>query len=246
MAKSLAGQDTALLKLIPSLRGVDDPLSELEKTFAGAAEAAADTDPYQRMNIIFGEMQEQVGMALLPILNEFSDWLATPEGQAKLQEIVDGIVAIIEQMILAVEWVEENKDWLVPMVIAIGTVTTAWNLATAAVNTFKAAAGLAAIAGVSTAVGAGTVGTLGIAGAGAALGGYQQGMQAAQNANIIGGGQRYQGAGTLFGNAFRTPGSTQNVTINVNNGNVTADQIVRQIERLDRNSGGIAGKTFVK
>ncbi len=41
MAKSLAGQDTALLKLVPSLRGVDDPLSKLEETFAGAAEAAA-------------------------------------------------------------------------------------------------------------------------------------------------------------------------------------------------------------
>lgn len=74
MAKSLAGQDTALLKLIPSLRGAQDPLSELEKTFRGAAEAAANTDPFQRMNVIFGEIKESIGVALLPVLNNLADW----------------------------------------------------------------------------------------------------------------------------------------------------------------------------
>jgi hypothetical protein len=74
MAKSLAGQDTALLKLIPSLRGAQDPLAELEKTFKGAAEAAANTDPFQRMNVIFGEIKESIGIALIPMLNNLSDW----------------------------------------------------------------------------------------------------------------------------------------------------------------------------
>jgi hypothetical protein len=234
MAKSLAGQDTALLKLIPSLRGVEDPLSELEKTFAGAAEAAADTDPYQRMNIIFGEMQEQVGMALLPILNEFSDWLATPEGQAKLQEIVDGIVAIIEEMIDAVQWVEANKDWLLPMVAAIGGVTAAWNLATAAVNGFKIAAGIAAFVSGSA------VATTGAAAAGAATGGYMQGQQVIENANILSGGQRYQGAGTLFGEAFKAPssaGGARNITVNVNSTNATPQQIVQKIKQYERQTG---------
>jgi hypothetical protein len=235
MAKSLAGQDTALLKLIPSLRGAEDPLKELEETFAGASEAAADLDPYQRMNIIFGEMQEQVGMALLPLLNEFSEWLTTPEGQAKLQEIVDGIVLIIEELIKAVEFVDENKDWLVPMVIAIGAVTTAWNAATTAVTLFKSAAGIAAIAGVSTAVGAGTVGTLGIAGAGAALGGYQTGQVVGQTANIYSGGTRFEEGRGLFGDAFQPP--SQNVTINVNKGNVTAQEIADAIRKANRVTG---------
>ena len=235
MAKSLAGQDTALLKLIPSLRGVEDPLGELERTFKGAAEAAADTDPYQRMNIIFGELQEQIGMALLPLLNEFSTWLATPEGQAKLQEIVDGIVAIIEQLVEAVKWVDENKDWLVPMVIAIGGVTAAWNAATTAVNAFKVAAGIATAIGVA---GVASATVLGTAGAGAALGGYQQGMIAGLNAEIYSGGNRYQGAGTLFGEAFKAGKSTtQNVTINNYNSNLTAQQIADQINRAARNSG---------
>ena len=57
MAKSLAGSDTALLRLIPSLKGAKDPMAELEKTFKGAAAEAANTDPYQRMQVLFGEMQ---------------------------------------------------------------------------------------------------------------------------------------------------------------------------------------------
>jgi hypothetical protein len=231
MAKSLAGQDTALLKLIPSLRGVDDPLSELEKTFAGAAEAAADTDPYQRMNIIFGEMQEQVGMALLPLLNEFSDWLATPEGQAKLQEIVDGLVAIIEQGIELVRWVDDNKDWLVPMVVAIGAVTTAWNTATAAVNTFKTAAGIATAVGVA---GAASVTVLGTAGAGAAAGGFMQGQALAEQSRIYSGGTRFEEGRGLFGDAFKAPTVTNNITVRTN---ATAKEIADAINRANRASG---------
>jgi hypothetical protein len=231
MAKSLAGQDTALLKLIPSLRGVEDPLSELEKTFAGAAEAAADTDPYQRMNIIFGEMQEQVGMALLPILNEFSDWLATPEGQAKLQEIVDGLVAIIEQGIELVRWVDDNKDWLVPMVVAIGAVTTAWNTATAAVNTFKTAAGIATAVGVA---GAASVTVLGTAGAGAAAGGFMQGQALAEQSLIYSGGTRFEEGRGLFGDAFKAPTVTNNITVRTD---ATAKEIADAINRANRASG---------
>ena len=233
MAKSLAGQDTALLKLIPSLRGAQDPLAELEKTFKGAAEAAADTDPYQRINIIFGELQEQIGMALLPLLNDFSEWLATPKGQETLQAVVDGIVEIITQLTSMAQWVIDNKDWLLPMVAAIGGVTTAWNIATAAVNGFKTAAGIATAVGV---VGAGTVTTLGIAGAGAALGGYQQGMVAGQTADIYSGGERYQGAGTLFGNAFKEPAPVINNNITVRT-NATPKEIADAINKANKVTG---------
>lgn len=240
MAKSLAGSDTALVKLIPSIQGAEDPMAQLEATFRGSAEAAADLDPYQRMNIIFGEMQEQIGTALLPLLNEFSEWLTTPEGQAKLQEIVDGIVLIIEELIKAVEWVDENKDWLVPMVVAIGAVTTAWNAATTAVTLFKSAAGIAAIAGVSTAVAAGTVGTVGVVAAGAAAGGYMQGVEAAKAYQMGPRPDFSPGGGGLFPGAFegfpgvRTP---QNVTINVNKGNVTAQEIAAEIRKFNRVTG---------
>ena len=91
MAKSLAGSDTALVKLIPSLRGATDPMAELEKTFAGAATAAANLDPYQRMNVAFGEIQESVGVALMPVMNDFADFLvdSVPKIQTFFEELYD-------------------------------------------------------------------------------------------------------------------------------------------------------------
>jgi len=75
MAKSLAGSDTALVKLIPSLKGVKDPMAELEKTFKGAAAEAANTDPYQRLNVAFGEIQESIGRLVLPALESFAGYM---------------------------------------------------------------------------------------------------------------------------------------------------------------------------
>ncbi len=112
-------------------------MAELERLFKGAAAEAANTDPYQRMQVIFGEMQEQIGTALLPLLEEFSAWLSTPEGQAKLQAIVDGLKDVITQGVKLVKWVLDNKDWLVPMVVAIGGLTAAWNAATGAVQAYQ-------------------------------------------------------------------------------------------------------------
>jgi hypothetical protein len=219
------GTTGALERLVPAIKGAKDPMAELERLFAGSAEKAANLDPYQRMNIIFGEMQEQVGMALLPVLEKFSTWLATPEGQAKLQEIVDGIVAIIEEGIKLVAWVDKNKNWLVPMVVAIGAVTTAWNIATGAANAYKAAALLAgAVGAVGAGVGAGLAGV----GAGAAVGGYMEGVAKGEQSKIYAG-TGFQQGGKLFGDAFQQP--KQNVTININKGNVTAKEIADAVNK---------------
>jgi hypothetical protein len=226
------GTTGALERLVPAIKGAKDPMGELERLFAGSAEKAANLDPYQRMNIIFGELQEQVGMALLPVLNKFSTWLATPEGQAKLQEIVNGIVAIIEQGVKLVAWVDKNKNWLVPMVVAIGALTTAWNIATGAANAYKAAALLAAgVGAVGAGVGAGLAGV----GAGAAVGGYMEGVARGETARILSGGKRYEETGRLFGDAFQQP--KQNVTININKGNVTAKEIADAVNKGAKATG---------
>lgn len=215
MAKSLAGSDTALVKLIPSLKGAKDPIAELEKAFKGAAEEAANTDPYQRMQVVFGEMQEQIGSALLPVLEDFSDWLATPEGQAKLQEIVDGIKAIIVEGVKLVKWVFDNKDWLVPMVVAIGGLTAAWNAATGAVQAYQALAGLGAIVGGGAVAGGAVAGI----GAGAAIGGFQQGQTLGQQSQIYGEGFKKLGSNVLGKNAGTT----------IINNNIKATQSAAQI-----------------
>jgi hypothetical protein len=182
----------------------------------------------------FEDMQAQIGAALLPTLAEFSAWLQTPEGEAKLQEIVDGIVAIIEELVKLVAWIDSNKDWLVPMVVAIGGLTAAWNVATAAANTYKAAAALAA--GV-TAVGAGVAGGFAAVGAGAAVGGYMQGQALVDAQKSYPRPDFSPGGGGLFPGAFGRNTPKQEVTININKGNVTAKEIANAVNKGAKTTG---------
>lgn len=233
MAKSLAGSDTALVRLIPSLKGVNDPMGELERLTKGAAEAAANLDPYQRMQVIFGELQEQIGMALMPKLQEFSTWLATPEGQDKMQKLADLAVLVITKFGELAQWVVDNKNWLVPMVTAIGAVTTAFKVATVAAEAFKTATIIGA------AIGGSAAGVAGAVGAGAAIGGFQQGQQTAQNAKIYG-----QGFAQLKAQYNKPKAGT---TVNVNVKNVTdAKTIIDTVKRFTNSSGTSLGRALMQ
>jgi hypothetical protein len=108
MAKALEGNTASLGKLVPSVKDAKDPIQALADTFGGAAEAAANTDPYARLQIIFGEIQEEVGTALLPILEKFSDWLATPEGQAKMEEIAENVVLMVTEFTKFANYIFDN------------------------------------------------------------------------------------------------------------------------------------------
>jgi hypothetical protein len=118
------------------------------------------------------------------------------------------------------------------MVVAIGAVTTAWNIATGAANAYKAAAVLAgAVGAVGAGVGAGLAGV----GAGAAVGGYMEGVARGETARILSGGKRYEETGRLFGDAFQQP--KQNVTININKGNLTAKEIADAVNKGAKATG---------
>jgi hypothetical protein len=121
MSKALEGSTGALERLLPAVKGVDDPMAFLEERFKGAASAASNTDPYTRMNILFGELQEQVGMALLPYLEDFSDWLAEPGTTELLQEIVTVIVDLIKNFGELVNFAVKYKDVLIPLTAVVGT-----------------------------------------------------------------------------------------------------------------------------
>lgn len=168
MGKSFNGSDTALLKLMPSLKGSKDMIGDLAKATAGAAATAANTDPYMRMTAIFADLQEKVGAALLPALGKLSTWLASPGGVKALELISDALVTIIEDGIAVAKWAVANKDWLLPLAAGIGAITTAWNVATTAARIYAGVAGVAAGVGAAGA-GAGGAALGGIAG-GVALG----------------------------------------------------------------------------
>lgn len=80
MARSLAGSDTALLKLIPSLKGAKDPIEEMGKAFQGASDEAAKLDPYKQMETVLGDVQDRIGTGLLPSLDKLSTWMSSEDG----------------------------------------------------------------------------------------------------------------------------------------------------------------------
>lgn len=70
-------------------------LAAIEQQVGGTAEATVTASA--RMEAAFGQIQDAVGLALLPVLEEFSLWLSTPEGQEKIQEIIEGITGMISE-----------------------------------------------------------------------------------------------------------------------------------------------------
>jgi hypothetical protein len=134
MSKALEGSTGALERLLPAVKGVDDPIGFLATQFDGAAEAAANTDPYAKMEVLFGELQEQIGTALLPYLDDFSAWLAEPGTTEMIQEIVDIVVGLIEDFGELVDWAVEYKDALIPLATTVSTLTVAWKAYNAAMT----------------------------------------------------------------------------------------------------------------
>lgn len=109
---------------------------QLTEAFKGSAAEAANLDPYNKMQVIFGEMQERIGVALLPLLDRFSRWLSSPGGTAALEQIVLVLTQIIEEGIKVVEFIVKYKDQVILLAGAFGTM----NLALKAYNALSSIA----------------------------------------------------------------------------------------------------------
>lgn len=245
MGKSFNGSDTALIKLMPSLKGSKDMINDLAAATKGAAETAANNDPYLRMTAIFASLQEKVGMALLPALNNLSAWLASPGGTEALTLISDALVQILTDAIGVAKWAVANKNWLLPLAAGIGAVTAAWKVATAGVAAYNAvaaiAAGLSAAGGVKGA--AGTVGgkiapllpalgAAGTVGAVLSLGGDTQKGTKAPLAPTSKTAPSWTGGTNLLAPQKTASG----ITINVNQA-VTAKTIIDTVSAYQRSTG---------
>jgi hypothetical protein len=101
-------------------------------------------------------------------------------------------------------------------------------------NAYKTAAGISAVAGAAGAAGIAGAGLLGAAGVGAAAGGFMQGQALAQQSEIYSGGTRFEEGRGLFGDAFKAPTVTNNISVRTN---ATAKEIADAINRANRASG---------
>ena len=98
LGKAYQGNTASLAKLGINVKGVKDPMAELARQFAGSAEAAANLDPYQRLSIVMDNLQEKIGQALLPYLNDFADWLNSPDGSETIDNFASSVTNLVTVM----------------------------------------------------------------------------------------------------------------------------------------------------
>jgi hypothetical protein len=219
-------------------------LAAIETQVGGTAEATVTSSA--KMEAAFGQIEDAVGLALLPVLEKFSTWLSTNEGQEVLQRIADTASDLFGQLADTAEWAIANKDWLLPLAgaaaifagtaKAIGLITTAIGAAKVAQELFNASAyrnpyiiALGAAAGVVAML--------------SAINSPEVSKQADKiikskdpmimNPNQVG---RGPGFVPITPGRPATGGSSQ-VTINVNNPNATASDIIRKLDDYYKATG---------
>ena len=139
MAKASQGNFTALGKMFPQLDkatiksgNFSKMLAQLEGDYKGAAEAVAKQDPFTALKLQFGEVSEQLGYVLLPVVQEFATYLITDVipnieewialNQGKLQDSFKGVLEILVSLtvnLLKLVEVFEKYKWII---LAIGAI----------------------------------------------------------------------------------------------------------------------------
>ena len=161
LSKAYTGNTATLKRLIPGIQLTSNWMGDLETKFEGSAEAAANLDPYKRLEVIFADIQETVGMALLPALEQFSAYLASPAGQENVRELVDLFVQVgtavgnvVTYMIQNIDLVKSLATLLVTVKISMGLIAISAGLVNANILKAVTATKLLKIALISTGFGA--------------------------------------------------------------------------------------------
>lgn len=116
LSKAQGGNLTSLKKLLPGVQLTGDYMGVLESHYKNMAALSASNDPFQRMNIIFQDMQETIGNALLPSLQKFANYLASPDGQRSLKKFVDGFKDIASKAGQLLDFISKNIDGIMHLV----------------------------------------------------------------------------------------------------------------------------------
>ena len=112
------------------LEAQDNVLKAIEEQVGGVAEATAKTS--DKMRNAFGQIEDALGLELLPLLDKFSNWLATPEGQEKLNGLIQLVTKLTEGFVKMLGFVIDNKEAFLVLVGVVGTLTVGMKLYAAA------------------------------------------------------------------------------------------------------------------
>jgi hypothetical protein len=103
LSKAYQGNTASLGRLGLNVKGLKDPMAALQAQFSGAAQAAANTDPYKRMEVALDNAQETIGAALIPAVSALADVLTSDAFKTGIEDIASdfgdfvlGLLAISE------------------------------------------------------------------------------------------------------------------------------------------------------
>jgi hypothetical protein len=231
------GTTGALERLVPAIKGANDPLAELERLFAGSAEKAAQTDPYQRLQVAFGEISESIGTILLPLLEKFATWLVdiVPDVQKFFRSLIEALDSpAVREAYGSLDRSLKNLAESLAKLFGITTGPEASGFVTFFVTVAQILDGIVQTVNllVDTFKQAfpifNTFANLvnSIANALVSISGYEAPQLPAS------------GGSAGRSNSPRSSGSSsKNVTININKGNVTAKEIVKAINKDNKTTG---------
>ena len=134
LAKAYSGQTMALNRLAPEVKNTKDKFAALAEETKGAAVAAADANPWQKLQATFTSIKERIGAGLLPIINLLNaGWLA-------MLPLVDQVSKFIAQLVKAFQpFISQLMSSLIPLVgqimqLFMGLAQTALPLVVGALN----------------------------------------------------------------------------------------------------------------
>lgn len=139
LGKAVNGTTKGLFALYPNLKNSSDVMGDLARQTEGASNAAANSDPITRLTTIFNEMQESIGAALIPTLQKFAEYMASPVGQAEMQALADDIASVVTVLGDLFTWVVQNKDMLLTLAGVVAGVSIAWGIASVAMAVYTTA-----------------------------------------------------------------------------------------------------------
>jgi len=230
------GTTGALERLVPAIKGANDPLGELERLFGGTAEKAANLDPYARLKVAMDEISESIGVILIPVIEGLADWMVEilPLVQNFFSELTDPTTVMGEKWAGMIAIMQDTGDEFNNLMDILSGGAGAQNMLMDWITSITAGLGqilffLGRLAQGWQAFFAGDFGRV-----------FELSTSYLEDyADFV----REQNQ-SLMGGIFTAPtGSTSgaaregNITININRGNITAQEIADAINRDRKRTG---------
>jgi hypothetical protein len=107
LSKAYQGNTASLARLGINVKGLKDPLGALAKQFEGSAQAAANLDPYQRLNVAMDNTQETIGAALLPAMNRLADYMNSDAFKTGIDAVAGDFADFVSGLILVQDTIDD-------------------------------------------------------------------------------------------------------------------------------------------